>query len=98
MAETGLEEILKVEPDRGTNPIPHPKERQRTGEATSSRHTRNSVTKTLDRGKAKRQYDKKEVQKPLVSGGFLVTFSPPKKSLRPQAETPAKETQSYNNT
>ena len=54
-----LEEILKVEPVRGTNPIPHPKERQRTGEVVSSRHTGNSVTKTLDRGKAKRQCDKK---------------------------------------
>ena len=61
MAETGLEEILKVETDRGTNPIPHPKERQRTGEAVSSRHTGNSVSKTLDRVKAKRQYDKKGV-------------------------------------
>ena len=92
MAETGLEEILKVEPVRGTNYRPHPKERQRTGEVVSSRHTRNSVTKTLDRGKAKEQYDKKEVQKPLVSGGFLVTFSAAKKSLRPQAETPANKT------
>jgi hypothetical protein len=50
------------------------------------------VTKTLDRGKAKGQYDKKEVQKPLVSGGFLVTFSAAKKSLRPQAETPVEKT------
>ena len=59
MVETGLKGILKVETDRGTNPIPHPKERQRTGEVVSSRHTGNSVATTLDRGKAKRQYDKK---------------------------------------
>ena len=75
----------------GPNPIPHPKERQRTGEAVSNRHTGNSVIKTLDRRKAKGQYDQKEVQKPLVSGGFLVTFSAAKKSLRPQAEAPVEE-------
>ena len=61
MVETGLEEILKVEPVRGTNYRPHPKERQRTGEAVSSRHTGNSVVTTLDRRKAKGQYDKKGV-------------------------------------
>ena len=50
-----------LETDRGTNPIPHPKERQRTGEAVSNRHTGNSVAKTLDRGELQGQYDKKGV-------------------------------------
>ena len=61
MAETGLEEILKVEPVRGTNYRPHPKERQRTGEAVSNRHTGNSVAKTLSRREPQGQYDKKGV-------------------------------------
>jgi hypothetical protein len=94
----GIEKANKINPEKqhaplkrwkrieGPNPIPHPKERQRTGEAVSSRHTGNSVAKTLNRREPQGQKDKKEVQKPLVSGGFLVTFSAAKKSLRPQAE------------
>jgi hypothetical protein len=58
----------------------------------SSRHTRNSVAKTLDRGELQRQYYKKWESLTVGSSGFLVTFSPPKKSLRPQAETPVNET------
>ena len=49
------------------------------------------MTKTLDRGKAKRQYDKKEVQKPLVSGGFLVTFSAVEMSEAPPEAGEASE-------
>ena len=48
-------ELETLETDRGTNPIPHPKERQRTGEAVSNRHTGNSVAKTRNRHKAKGQ-------------------------------------------